>query len=224
MAHADALTTAPSHQTRVASDDLYAELWKACAGPLVDVPRKGERVYYFPQGHMEQLEASTNQELNLQIPRFNLPPKILCRVVYIQLLAEPETDEVYAQITLHPEPDVQMQGIAVGRGVDLTAFGGYDDLITELENMFEIKGELRPRNKWEVVYTDNEGDMMLVGDDPWPEFCKMAKKICIYSSEEVKKMTPKWGEKRKRGKFDDVGWWWVEVEVEVECPKCASQE
>ncbi|KAL0426139.1 UNVERIFIED_CONTAM: Auxin response factor 18 [Sesamum radiatum] len=622
MAHADALTTAPSHQTRVASDDLYAELWKACAGPLVDVPRKGERVYYFPQGHMEQLEASTNQELNLQIPRFNLPPKILCRVVYIQLLAEPETDEVYAQITLHPEPDqseptsldpsppdppkqtvhsfckiltasdtsthggfsvlrkhaneclppldmtqqtptqdlvakdlhgyewrfkhifrgqprrhllttgwstfvtskrlvagdsfvflrgdngelrvgvrrlarqqssmppsvissqsmhlgvlatashaittqtlfvvyykprtsqfiiglnkfleamqhgfsvgmrfkmrfegedsperrftgtivgvgdfssqwtnstwrslkvqwdepasilrpervspwdiepfvasasvdvsqpaikikrprpldlpltetttpsaasplwypksttslelthltstndvqssenqvfwppkqkdvnsslpssrahpggvwpstpqmnsslslfrestednknvavrsvhpdfqspvssrancdaalkkseadgtqsvdllnaskerkhvqtevspndmrgklnfgsssrtrikVQMQGIAVGRGVDLTAFGGYDDLITELENMFEIKGELRPRNKWEVVYTDNEGDMMLVGDDPWPEFCKMAKKICIYSSEEVKKMTPK---------------------------------
>ncbi|KAK4418500.1 Auxin response factor 11 [Sesamum alatum] len=89
----------------VGSDDLYTELWKACAGPLVDVPRKGERVYYFPQGHMEQLEASTNQELNLQIPRFNLPSKILCRVVYVQLLAEPETDEVYAQITLHPEPD-----------------------------------------------------------------------------------------------------------------------
>lgn len=60
-----------------------------------------------------------------------------------------------------------MQGIAVGRGVDLSAFGGYDDLIIELENMFEIKGELCPRNKWEVVYTDNEGDMMLVGDDPW---------------------------------------------------------
>ncbi|KAI3444396.1 hypothetical protein Pfo_001061 [Paulownia fortunei] len=86
---------------------------------------------------------------------------------------------------------VQMQGIAVGRGVDLTAFGGYNDLITELENMFEIKGELCPRNKWEVVYTDNEGDMMLVGDDPWLEFCKMARKICIYSSEEVKKMSPR---------------------------------
>ncbi|XP_011093958.1 auxin response factor 18 isoform X2 [Sesamum indicum] len=105
MAHADALTAPPSHQTGLGSDDLYTELWKACAGPLVAVPRKGERVYYFPQGHMEQLEASTNQELNLQIPRFNLPSKILCRVVYIQLLAEPETDEVYAQITLHPEPD-----------------------------------------------------------------------------------------------------------------------
>ncbi|KAJ6955563.1 auxin response factor 18-like isoform X2 [Populus alba x Populus x berolinensis] len=86
-------------------DDLYTELWKACAGPLVDVPKDGERVFYFPQGHMEQLEASTNQGLNQQIPRFNLPPKILCRVVNIQLLAEQDTDEVYAQITLHPEAD-----------------------------------------------------------------------------------------------------------------------
>ncbi|CAA2958827.1 auxin response factor 18 isoform X1 [Olea europaea subsp. europaea] len=87
------------------SNDLYTALWKACAGPMVDVPCSGERVYYFPQGHLEQLEASTNQELNKQIPRFNLPSKILCRVFNIQLRAEPETDEVYAQITLHPEPD-----------------------------------------------------------------------------------------------------------------------
>lgn len=86
---------------------------------------------------------------------------------------------------------VQMQGVAVGRAVDLTALEGYNDLITELENMFEIKGELRVRNKWEVVYTDDEGDMMLVGDDPWPEFCEMARKIFIYTSEEVKKMSPK---------------------------------
>ncbi|XP_028774723.1 auxin response factor 9 isoform X2 [Neltuma alba] len=84
-------------------DDLYEELWKACAGPLVDVPRAGERVFYFPQGHMEQLEASTNQELNHRIPVFNLPSKILCRVVNVHLLAEQETDEVYAQITLVPE-------------------------------------------------------------------------------------------------------------------------
>ncbi|KAK4262923.1 hypothetical protein QN277_028413 [Acacia crassicarpa] len=86
-------------------DDLYEELWKACAGPLVDVPRANERVYYFPQGHMEQLEASTNQELNHRIPVFNLASKILCRVVNVHLLAEPETDEVYAQITLVPEFD-----------------------------------------------------------------------------------------------------------------------
>lgn len=36
-------------------DVLFDELWRACAGPLVDMPREGERVYYFPQGHMEQV-------------------------------------------------------------------------------------------------------------------------------------------------------------------------
>ncbi|XP_076957506.1 auxin response factor 9-like [Bidens hawaiensis] len=86
-------------------DPLYKELWKACAGPLVKVPRDGEQVFYFPQGHMEQLEASMNQELNQRIPHFNLKSKILCRVVHTQLMAEQDTDEVYAQITLLPEAD-----------------------------------------------------------------------------------------------------------------------
>ncbi|WJX21829.1 Arf GTPase arf1, variant 2 [Trifolium repens] len=87
------------------NDALYKELWHACAGPLVTLPREGERVYYFPQGHMEQLEASMNQGLEQQMPSFNLPSKILCKVVNIHLRAEPETDEVYAQITLLPETD-----------------------------------------------------------------------------------------------------------------------
>ena len=61
-----------------------------------------------------------------------------------------------------------MQGVAVGRAVDLTMLTGYNELIVELEKMFEIKGELSPRNKWEIIFTDDEGDMMLMGDDPWP--------------------------------------------------------
>lgn len=40
-------------------DQLYSELWKACAGPLVEVPRSNERVFYFPQGHMEQVKNPT---------------------------------------------------------------------------------------------------------------------------------------------------------------------
>lgn len=34
---------------------LYKELWHACAGPLVTVPRQDDRVFYFPQGHIEQV-------------------------------------------------------------------------------------------------------------------------------------------------------------------------
>lgn len=62
---------------------------------------------------------------------------------------------------------VQMQGIAVGRAVDLTLLKSYDELINELEKMFEIQGQLLSRDKWIVVFTDDEGDMMLAGDDPW---------------------------------------------------------
>ncbi|KAF3334444.1 auxin response factor 2-like isoform X1 [Carex littledalei] len=82
---------------------LYNELWRACAGPLVTVPRVGERVFYFPQGHIEQVQASTNQVSEQQMPHYDLPWKILCRVMNVLLKAEPDTDEVYAQVTLLPE-------------------------------------------------------------------------------------------------------------------------
>jgi hypothetical protein len=37
---------------------LFTELWKACAGPLVNVPAVGERVFYLPQGHIEQVKGN----------------------------------------------------------------------------------------------------------------------------------------------------------------------
>ncbi|KAK3223785.1 hypothetical protein Dsin_010810 [Dipteronia sinensis] len=83
-------------------DSLYRELWRACAGPLVTVPRRGDIVYYFPQGHIEQVEASMNQGSDQQMPAYDLPEKILCKVVNVLLKAEQDTDEVFAQVTLHP--------------------------------------------------------------------------------------------------------------------------
>ncbi|BAF28351.1 auxin response factor 23 isoform 1 [Oryza sativa Japonica Group] len=86
---------------------------------------------------------------------------------------------------------VHKQGIALGRSVDLTKFNGYEELIAELDDMFDFNGELKgPKKEWMVVYTDNEGDMMLVGDDPWIEFCDMVHKIFIYTREEVQRMNP----------------------------------
>ena len=52
--------------------------------------------------------------------------------------------------------------------MDLSRFNGYDELVAELDRMLEFEGELMsPSKGWLVVYTDSEGDMMLVGDDPW---------------------------------------------------------
>ncbi|KAJ0571100.1 putative transcription factor interactor and regulator AUX-IAA family [Helianthus annuus] len=86
---------------------------------------------------------------------------------------------------------VHKQGIALGRSVDLTKFNNYNELISELDELFEFNGELRTGNRnWLVVYTDDEGDMMLVGDDPWQEFCGMVRKMFIYTREEVQRMNP----------------------------------
>ncbi|KAI7990635.1 Auxin response factor 2 [Camellia lanceoleosa] len=54
---------------------------------------------------MHEVEVYTNQDGNVEMPIYNLPSKILCKVVYAQLKAEPYTDEVFAQITLLPEQE-----------------------------------------------------------------------------------------------------------------------
>ncbi|KAL1350133.1 hypothetical protein AAHE18_06G003100 [Arachis hypogaea] len=92
-----------------AGDDLFKELWRLCAGPLMDVPCVQDIVFYFPQGHIELLPEPTEQELrqmkNQKSPKYDLPSKILCRVIDVKCLAEMETDEVYARITLQPSSD-----------------------------------------------------------------------------------------------------------------------
>ncbi|CAH2035917.1 unnamed protein product [Thlaspi arvense] len=81
---------------------LYNELWKICAGPLFDLPKYGENIYYFPQGHIEHLEAYTKDDLGQIRPIFDIPSKIRCNVTDIQLKVENNTDNIYAKITLLP--------------------------------------------------------------------------------------------------------------------------
>ncbi|VFQ62539.1 unnamed protein product [Cuscuta campestris] len=82
---------------------LNSELWHACAGPLVSLPQLGSRVVYFPQGHSEQVTASTNKEIDGHIPNYpGLPPQLICQLHNVTMHADNETDEVYAQMTLQP--------------------------------------------------------------------------------------------------------------------------
>ncbi|KAK8320793.1 hypothetical protein V6Z12_A12G059900 [Gossypium hirsutum] len=82
---------------------LNSELWHACAGPLVCLPTVGSRVVYFPQGHSEQVAATTNKEVDAHIPNYpNLPPQLICQLHNVTMHADVETDEVYAQMTLQP--------------------------------------------------------------------------------------------------------------------------
>ncbi|ONI14842.1 hypothetical protein PRUPE_3G011800 [Prunus persica] len=82
---------------------LNSELWHACAGPLVSLPTPGTRVVYFPQGHSDQVAATTNKQVDAHIPNYpSLPPQLICQLHNVTMHADVETDEVYAQMTLQP--------------------------------------------------------------------------------------------------------------------------
>ncbi|KAI3757298.1 hypothetical protein L6452_04832 [Arctium lappa] len=82
---------------------INSELWHACAGPLISLPQVGSLVYYFPQGHSEQVAATTNRTSTTQVPNYpNLPSQLLCQVLNATLHADKDTDEIYAQMSLQP--------------------------------------------------------------------------------------------------------------------------
>lgn len=82
---------------------IHSELWHACAGPLVSLPQVGTLVYYYPQGHSEQVAVSTKRSATSQIPNYpNLPSQLLCQVHNVTLHADKDTDEIFAQMSLQP--------------------------------------------------------------------------------------------------------------------------
>ncbi|KAL4385610.1 hypothetical protein GQ457_15G022240 [Hibiscus cannabinus] len=85
--------------------DMFTKLWYACAGASVYVPRTGEKVLYFPQGHMEQVEVYMKEDGIMEMPIYNLPSMIICRVLNVELEVEPGTDEIYAHLILLPEAE-----------------------------------------------------------------------------------------------------------------------
>ncbi|XP_058201208.1 auxin response factor 3 isoform X1 [Rhododendron vialii] len=78
------------------SSHVCLELWHACAGPLISLPKKGSVVVYFPQGHLERVSESP-------AAAYDLPPHVFCRVLDVKLHAEAATDDVYAQVSLIPD-------------------------------------------------------------------------------------------------------------------------
>ncbi|KDP44090.1 hypothetical protein JCGZ_05557 [Jatropha curcas] len=105
------------------SSSIYLELWHACAGPLTSLPKKGNVVVYFPQGHLEQV-ASSSPFSPVEMPTFDLQPQIFCKVVNVQLLANKENDEVYTQLTLLPQPELAGQNL---EGKELEELGVDDE-------------------------------------------------------------------------------------------------
>ncbi|KAM1225137.1 hypothetical protein ACFX2G_044890 [Malus domestica] len=95
----------PPHQPHSHSHrrSIDPKIWRACAGNSVEIPSLHSRVYYFPQGHLEQSSTSSSSAALLS-PLLLSKPLILCRISALHFLAVPTTDEVFAKLLLVPIP------------------------------------------------------------------------------------------------------------------------
>lgn len=116
---------------------------------------------------------------------------------------------------------VNMDGVPIGRKVDLNAHDSYETLALALEDMFQrpnnANGQSGPQTPMEkghfcgndpkqsrlldnssdfvLTYEDKEGDWMLVGDVPWRMFVNTVKRLRILKTSDANGLAPRRPEK-----------------------------
>lgn len=106
---------------------------------------------------------------------------------------------------------VNMDGIPIGRKIDLNAHGCYASLARTLEDMFHrpttrssVQEPTRPSklldgtSDYVLTYEDKEGDWMLVGDVPWGMFLGSVKRLRIMRTSEATGLAPRLQESNGR--------------------------
>lgn len=117
---------------------------------------------------------------------------------------------------------VNMDGVPIGRKVDLNAHASYESLAQTLEEMFlastpainSIGGEKDPATKasklldglseFLLTYEDKEGDWMLVGDVPWRMFLSSVKRLRIMRTSEANGLGPRFQPRNDRQRAKPV--------------------
>ncbi|GAA0163987.1 hypothetical protein LIER_19728 [Lithospermum erythrorhizon] len=115
---------------------------------------------------------------------------------------------------------VNVDGLPIGRKVDVNAYSCYESLAKTLEEMFfksssifislgSGKDVLKKQSKlldgsseFVLTYEDKEGDWMLVGDVPWGMFVSTVRRLRIMKTSEANGLAPSFQEKddKQKGK------------------------
>ncbi|KAE8725937.1 Auxin-responsive protein IAA12 [Hibiscus syriacus] len=106
---------------------------------------------------------------------------------------------------------VNMDGIPIGRKVDLNSHSSYQSLAQALEDMFlrsanSVEKEplamasmlLDGSSEFVLTYEDKEGDWMLVGDVPWRMFVSSVRRLRIMRTSEANGLAPRFNESNGR--------------------------
>ncbi|KAF3446724.1 hypothetical protein FNV43_RR11904 [Rhamnella rubrinervis] len=98
---------------------------------------------------------------------------------------------------------INMEGVPIGRKVDLKAYDSYHNLSYAIDQLFRdlvsnqqalnhqycshsnYNAHANNEDQYTLVYEDNDGDRMLVGDVPWQMFVSTAKRLRVLKSSAV---------------------------------------
>lgn len=91
---------------------------------------------------------------------------------------------------------VNMDGMPIGRKVDLNAYLSYENLLAALEEMFHSSSgghglHFLSNSEFVLTYEDKEGDWMLVGDVPWGMFVNTVRRLRIVRGSEATGLAPR---------------------------------
>ncbi|KAL5213181.1 hypothetical protein ABZP36_024028 [Zizania latifolia] len=111
------------------------------------------------------------------------------------------------EIKRAPFIKINMDGIPIGRKIDLNAFDSYEKLSLAVDRLFRgllaaqqaplaaeakvcpqevaISGLLDGTGKYTLVYEDYEGDRVLVGDVPWGMFVSSVKRLRVLKTSDL---------------------------------------
>lgn len=80
---------------------------------------------------------------------------------------------------------VKMEGVAIGRKVNLRLYDSYQVLAHDLVQMFTKYLNLDDNHstRFMILYQDKDGDWMLAGDVPWQTFMESVQRIEIQRNE-----------------------------------------
>uniref|UniRef100_A0A0E0DMZ2 Auxin-responsive protein n=1 Tax=Oryza meridionalis TaxID=40149 RepID=A0A0E0DMZ2_9ORYZ len=122
---------------------------------------------------------------------------------------------------------VNMDGVPIGRKVDLAAHGGYGELSAAVDRLFRglLAAQRNPTmataaaaggesctggeeeviaglldggsGEYTLVYEDDEGDQMLVGDVPWNVFIAAARRLRVLRSSDLNASTIRAGSRKR---------------------------
>ncbi|XP_024008315.1 auxin-responsive protein IAA12 isoform X2 [Eutrema salsugineum] len=111
---------------------------------------------------------------------------------------------------------VNMDGVGIGRKVDMRAHSSYENLAQTLEEMFfgmtgtTSREKVKPlrlldgSSEFVLTYEDKEGDWMLVGDVPWRMFITSVKRLRIMGTSEANGLAPRHQEQKEKQRNNPV--------------------